>query len=150
MTENEFIKDLNNTINNLSNKKYDTALGLNQPDFILMYIPLEPVLTLIYTDKDFLNVVKNANEKNIIIVGNSSILTTIKLVKQLWAQDSQEKNLEKIINIAQSIYEFISLHTQNLYKIKTILENTSDSFNKEYEKLSSSNKLFKLTQELNE
>lgn len=149
-TKNEFIKDLNNTINLLSNKKYESALDLSQCNFILMYIPLEPVLTLIYTDKDFLSVIKNANEKNIIIVGNSSILTTIKLVKLLWAQDSQEKNLEKIINIAQNIYEFISLHTQNLYKIKTVLEDTTINFNKEYEKISSNNKLFKLTQELKE
>ena len=146
----EFIKDLNNTINQLSNKKYESAVDLIQCNFILMYIPLEPVLTLIYTDKDFLSVIKNASEKNIIIVGNSSILTTIKLVKLLWAQDSQEKNLEKIINIAQNIYEYISLHTQNLYKMKTTLEETSINFNKEYEKISSNNKLFKLTQELKE
>ena len=147
--KNEFIKDLNSTINNLSNKKYETANGLNQADFILMYIPLEPVLTLIYTDSDFLGVVKNANEKNIIIVGNSSILTTIRLAKLLWAQDKQDKNLEKIINIAQNIYEYISLHTQNIYKIKSNLEECVSSFAKEYDKLSS-NKLFKMTEEMRE
>jgi len=144
----EFIKDLNNTINLLSNKKYESATDLNQCGFILMYIPLEPILTEIYTDKDFISVIKNANEKNIIIVGNSSILTTIKLVKLLWAQDSQEKNIKNIIDIAQNIYEYISLHTQNLYKIKTILEQNTDNFNKEYEKLSSNNKLFKQIEDL--
>lgn len=144
----EFIKDLNATINNLSNKKYESAKDLSQTDFILMYIPLEPVVTQIYTDKDFLGVVKNANDKNIIIVGNSSILTVIRLTKLLWAQDSQDKNIEKIISIAQNIYEFISLHTQNLYKIKTMLDENTQNFNKEYEKLSKTNNLFKLTQEL--
>ncbi|MBQ4647198.1 MAG: DNA recombination protein RmuC [Candidatus Gastranaerophilales bacterium] len=144
----EFIKDLNATINLLSNKKYESATDLNQCGFILMYIPLEPILTEIYTDKDFISVIKNANEKNIIIVGNSSILTTIKLVKLLWAQDSQEKNIKNIIDIAQNIYEYISLHTQNLYKIKTILEQNTDNFNKEYEKLSSNNKLFKQIEDL--
>lgn len=143
----EFIKDLNSTINTLSNKKYETALDLAQTDFILMYIPLEPILTLIYTDKDFIGVIKNANEKNIIIVGNSSILTTIKLTKLLWAQDAQEKNIDNIVNIAQNIYEFISIHTQNLYNIKKTIEENALTFNREYEKLSS-NKLFKLTEEL--
>ena len=144
----EFIKDLNTTINNLSNKKYETAVNLNQPNFILMYIPLEPIVTLIYTDSDFINVIKNANEKNIIIVGNSSVLTTLKLAKILWAQDSQEKNIEKITTIAQNIYEYVSVHTQNLYKIKTALEENTKLFNKEYEKLSKTNKLFTLTEEL--
>jgi len=145
--KNEFIKDLNSTINLLSNKKYETAKNLNQSGFILMYIPLEPILTLIYTDKDFLSVIKNASEKNIIIVGNSSILTTIKLTKLLWAQNSQEENIEKIINIAQSIYEYISIHTQNLYQIKKTMEENTLSLNKEYEKMAK-NKLFNLTEEL--
>lgn len=144
----EFIKDLNATINLLSNKKYETAQNLNQADFILMYIPLEPVLTLIYTDSDFLSVIKNANEKNIIIVGNSSILTTLRLTKLLWAQNTQEKNIDNIINIAQNIYEYISLHTQNLYKMKSILEENTLNFNKEYEKLSKNNKLFEQIEEL--
>lgn len=148
--KNEFIKDLNSTINLLSNKKYETAKDISQVGFILMYIPLEPVLTTIYTDKDFLSVIKNANEKNIIIVGNSSVLTTIRLTKLLWAQNAQEENLDKIINIAQNIYEYISIHTQNLYKIKVLMEENYQNFNKEYEKLAQNNKLFKLTEELRE
>ena len=148
--KNEFIKDLNTTINLLSNKKYETAKDISQAGFILMYIPLEPVLTTIYTDKDFLSVIKNANEKNIIIVGNSSVLTTIRLTKLLWAQNAQEENLDKIINIAQNIYEYISIHTQNLYKIKVLMEENCQNFNKEYEKLAQNNKLFKLTEELRE
>lgn len=144
----EFIKDLNTTINLLANKKYETAQDLNQADFILMYVPLEPVLTLIYTDKDFLSVIKNANEKNIIIVGNSCVLTTIKLVKLLWAQELQEKNIEKIINIAQNIYEYIAQHAQNLYKIKQLADENMQNITKEYEKIANNNKLFKLTEEL--
>lgn len=146
----EFIKDLNNTINLLSNKKYESAPDLKQCGFIFMYIPLEQIIAEIYTDKDFLSVVKNANEKNIIIVGNSSILTTIRLIKLLWAQDSQERNIEKIISIAQNIYEYISIHSQNLHKIKMILDENTQNFNKEYEKLSSNNKFFRLTEELRE
>ena len=148
--KNEFIKDLNSTINLLSNKKYETAKDISQAGFILMYIPLEPALTTIYTDKDFLSVIKNANEKNIIIVGNSSVLTTIRLTKLLWAQNAQKENLDKIINIAQNIYEYISIHTQNLYKIKVLMEENYQNFNKEYEKLAQNNKLFKLTEELRE
>lgn len=143
----ELIKDLNNTINLLSNKKYETAL-INQPDFILMYIPLEPVLTLIYTDSDFISVIKNAIKKNIIIVGNSSVLTTIKLTKTLWAQDTQEKNIDNIIFIAQKIYDIIAQHSQNLYEMKNILEENNNRFKKEYEKITQNNSFFKCVEEL--
>lgn len=148
--KNEFIKDLNNTIAQLSNKKYETMMGCNQTDFILMYVPLEPIITLIYTDNDFIGVVKNALEKNIIIVGNSSVLTTIKLVKTLWAQNTQEKNIEKIIQNAQSIYNYIAKHSQNLFEIKKLLEENTRKFNLEYEKLTQQNEFFKKIEELRE
>ncbi|MBQ8475952.1 DNA recombination protein RmuC [bacterium] len=147
LRKSEFIKDLNNTVNNLSNKKYQTAINLNQPDFILMYIPLEPIITLIYTDKDFLNVVKNANDKNIILVGNSSILTVIRLTKLLWSQDIQNKNVENIVNATQNIYDLIAQHSQALYEAKKVLNNANEKFDKEYEKLTNS-KLFNKIEEL--
>ena len=140
-SKNEFIKDLNTTINNLANKKYENAIDLFQPDFILMYIPIESIITLIYTDNDYLSVIKNANDKNIIIVGNSSILTVIRLTKLLWAQDTQNKNIENIINLSQNLYDIVAQHSIALNNMKTILEENNNKFNKEYEKLTSS-KLF--------
>ena len=146
----EFIKDLNSTINSLSNKKYETAQNYTQPEFILMYIPLEPILTEIYTDKDFIPVIRNASDKNIIIVGNSSVLTVIKLTKLLWAQEKQNNNIDKIIDCAESIYNLIAGHSQMLYNLKCTLEDSCSNFNKEYEKFIKNNKLFKYTEELKE
>ena len=146
--KNNFIKDLNNTINSLSNKKYETAIGFNQPDFILMYIPLDSVITTLYTDNDFIGVIKNATEKNIIIVGTSSILTTIRLTKLLWAQNKQEQNMENIISIAQEIYESIAQHSKNLFEIKNLLDESAKRFNFEYNRIANENKLFKNAQQL--
>jgi len=147
LNKNEFIKDLNSTINQLANKKYQTAHEITQPDFILMYIPLEPVITLLYTDKDYIQVIKNANDKNIIIVGNSSILTVIRLVKLLWAQEIQNNNIENVVNLSQSIYDLIAQHSNLLYEMKQVLEENNNKFNKEYEKLTSS-KLFNSIEQL--
>ncbi|MBR2069601.1 MAG: DNA recombination protein RmuC [Candidatus Gastranaerophilales bacterium] len=144
---NEFIKDINTTINNLANKKYQTSKDIAQPNFILMYIPLEPVITLIYTDKDFINIVKNANDKNIIIVGNSGILTAIRLVKILWAQDVQNNNVENIVNLSQNLYDLIAQHSNALYEAKKVLDENMRKFNKEYEKLTSS-KIFNAIEQL--
>lgn len=144
----ELVKDLNTTINNLSNKKYETALSLTQCDFILMYIPLESLITHIYTDNDFLSVVRNANDKNIIIVGNSSILTIIRLCEMLWASYSQEKNIDKIIDVAHSIYDLIAQHSKNLWEMKSSVDKFYESFNKELNKIRTDNKLFCAAEDL--
>ena len=146
--KNELIKDLNSTINNLSNKKYESAINLEQCDFILMYIPLESLISYIYTDSDFISVIKNAQEKNIIIAGNSSIITIIRLVSTLWANYAQEKNIDKIINTAGEIYNLLALHSINLSNMKNTLNNLNDTFNKEFDKLQSDNKLFCAAEEL--
>lgn len=147
LTKNEFIKDMCSTINSLSNKKYQTSVDIVQSDFVLMYIPLESVITLIYTDKDFLNIVKYANEKNIIIVGNSSILTVLRLTKMLWAKDKQNKNMENIVLSAQYIYDFMAQHSNALADMKKVLEENNERFDKEYKKLTSS-KIFDKIEEL--
>ena len=145
--KNIFIKDLNNTINNLANKKYQTAININQPDFILMYIPLESIVTHIYTDNDFLSVIRNANDKNIVIAGNSSILTVIRLTKLLWAQDTQNKNIENIVNLSQNLYDIVAQHSNILNDVKISLEENIEKFNKEYKKITSS-KLFSYIEQL--
>lgn len=148
MKKAEFIKDMNNTINLLANKKYETANGISQPDFILMYIPLEPVITCLYTNPDFLSVIKNAALKNIIIVGNSSVLTVIRLVKTLWAKQAQDDNVENIIDMASKIYELVAKHSNFLYELKTDLQQSVDKFNKEFDKFQNDSVLFKTVQKL--
>jgi len=148
ITKSNFIKDLNSTINSLSNKKYENAINLLQPDFILMYIPLETVVNQIYTDPDFISVIKNATNKNVIIVGNSSVLTVIKLTRLIWAQEIQNNNIEKIIDCAKNIYTLIAKHSQMLFDLKTALNEHTASFNKEYEKITSNNNLFKYIEQM--
>ena len=90
-----FINDLSNCINSLAKKSYEEIKGLNQPGFILMYIPIEACVNMVYTDYDFKSIVENANSKNIIIVGSASLLVTLRLVNQLWASKMQSDNIQK-------------------------------------------------------
>ncbi len=148
LAKKELISDINSTINSLANKKYETAQSTIQPNYIFMYIPLEPLISLIYTDKDFISVVKNAYEKNIIIVGNSGILTSIRLTKELWSNTIQNNNIDKIIAKAEVIYNLISIHSKNMANLKKLITDFNISFEKEYEKFALESKLFKVTQEL--
>ena len=65
----EFINDLTICINNLAKRHYEDIEQLHQPGFILLYIPIEPCVNLIYSDIDFRKVLDLANSKNIIIIG---------------------------------------------------------------------------------
>lgn len=120
-----FINDLSNCINSLAKKSYEEIKGLNQPGFILMYIPIEACVNMVYTDYDFKSIVENANSKNIIIVGSASLLVTLRLVNQLWASKMQSDNIQKIIKVGENLYNNISNHAKKLVEIQRAIDETA-------------------------
>lgn len=148
----KFIDDLKICINDLSKRKYYEIDGLNQPEFILMYIPIEPCVNLIYTDKDFKILVENANSQNVIIVGSSSMLVTLRLVNQLWANKTQNDNINNIIAVGENLYKYINVHANNLLGIKKSAQNLLDSVNLEINRLTERNNgsIFKEAEKLHE
>lgn len=124
-----FISDLTNCINALAKKNYEDIDSIEQPGFILMYIPIEACVSMIYTDFDFRKVLELANSRNIIIVGTSSLLVTLRLVNQLWASQVQYDNVKNIITVGQNLYNNIALHAQNLLNIKKSIENAASDIN---------------------
>lgn len=132
-----FIDDVSRCISALAKKDYENIDGLNQPDFILMYVPIETCLNMIYTDLDCRKLLEQANESNIIIVGNASLLVSLRLVKQLWANQIQYENVKNIITVGENLYNNISTHAQNLLNIKKAIDNAAKDFETEMNRFTS-------------
>ena len=126
-----FISDLNTCIVNLSKKNYEDIETVNQPGFILMYIPVETCINMIYTDYDCRKVLGLANSRNIIIVGTASMLVTLRLVNQLWASQVQYDNVKNIIIVGESLYNKIASHAQNLLNIQKTIDKVAESISVE-------------------
>lgn len=126
-----FITDLNNCITSLAKKNYEEIPTLNQPGFILMYIPVETCINLIYTDYDFRKVIELANSRNIIIAGTSSLLVTLRLVNQLWASQVQYDNVQNIITVGENLYNNVAAHAQNLLNIQQTIDKAAASIKTE-------------------
>lgn len=126
-----FIEDLQNCITDLGKKNYEDAQELNQPGFILMYIPLEACVNMIYTDYDFKKVVELASARNIIITGTSSLLVTLRLINQLWASQTQYDNVRDIIAVGENLYNNISSHADRLLNIQKVIDGAAASIKTE-------------------
>lgn len=126
-----FVADLTNCITSLAKKNYEEIPTLNQPGFILMYIPVETCINLIYTDYDFRKVIELANSRNIIITGTSSLLVTLRLVNQLWASQVQYDNVQNIITVGENLYNNIASHAQILLNIQQTIDKAAASINTE-------------------
>lgn len=98
----DFKAEVKKRIIDLSNKNYQNADSLWQPDFVLMFLPIEASLQLLYQDFDLINF---AYKSNVIIVGTASLLTTIRLVNQLFAQQKQCECVNHIVNAGTNLFE---------------------------------------------
>ena len=98
----DFKAEVKKRIVDLANKNYQSADKLWQPDFVLMFMPIETSLQLLYQDLDLINF---AYKSNVIIVGTASLLATTRLVNQLFVQQKQCEYVNHIVNAGTNLFE---------------------------------------------
>lgn len=129
-TKDKFKQAIKSRIKELSDKNYETAQNLSQPDFILLFMPIENCVSMIYSDNDFQEILHIAYNSNIIIVGSASLLTVVRLVNQLWAIQSQYENSNKIALAGANLYETFVAFCENLQDIQKKFDDISSLFTK--------------------
>ena len=134
---NEFKSEVKKRISDLANKNYQNAGDLSQPDFVLMYMPVESSVNLLYEDTDLINL---AYKSNIIIVGTSSLLTTIRLVNQLLAQQKQTESVNKIVSAGTNLYETFVQFCEDLLDVQKRVEDVSLKLTKTINRFSRGNR----------
>ncbi len=122
----EFKSEVKKRIIDLSNKNYQNAGNLSQPDFVLMYMPVETSVNILYEDSDLIN---SAYKANVIIVGTASLLATIRLVNQLMAQQKQKESITQIVNAGVNLYETFVQFCEDLIDVQKRFEDVNKKLN---------------------
>lgn len=122
---NEFKNEVKKRITDLANKNYQNAGDLSQPDFVLMYMPVESSVNLLYEDSELINL---AYKSNIIIVGTASLLTTIRLVNQLFAQHKQQESVNMIVRAGSNLYDTFVQFCDDLIDLQKKFNDLSSKF----------------------
>ena len=91
-----------------------------------MYMPVEPSVSLLYEDYEL---IQFAYKSNVIIVGTSSLLATIRLVNQLMAQQKQKECVDKIVNAGTSLYETFVQFCEDLIDVQKRFEDVNQKLN---------------------
>ncbi len=133
----EFKTEVKKRITDLANKNYQNAGDLSQPDFVLMYMPVETSVNLLYEDYDLIS---SAYKSNIIIVGTASLLTAIRLVNQLLAQQKQNESVNQIVNAGTNLYETFVQFCEDLIDVQKRFDGVSSQLNKTINRFKRGNK----------
>lgn len=113
-------------IEELSNKRYEDIGQLITPDYVLMFVPIEPAFSAALEVDTQLY--EWAFDRRIILVTAPTLLATLKTVASLWKQDKQTKNAVEIAKRGGLLYDkFVGLYT-DLEVIGTHLDRTRKSY----------------------
>ena len=97
------VESLKRHINDLSEKKYHLAEQVISPDFVMLFMPLEPAFAMAFKLKP--DLFENAWDKNIAIVSPTTLLATLRTVASLWKQERQQKNALEIAKRGGELYD---------------------------------------------
>ncbi|WP_417214171.1 DNA recombination protein RmuC [Bizionia sp.] len=97
------INSIRKHVDQLSEKKYEDLYDIESPDFVLLFIPIEPAFAIaINADNSIYN---KAFEKNIVIVTPSTLLATLRTVDSMWNNEKQQQNAIEIARQAGALYD---------------------------------------------
>lgn len=99
----QHLNDLKNHVQQLSAKNYQDLYEIESPDFVLLFIPIEPAFAIaINSDNQLYN---QAFEKNIVIVTPSTLLATLRTIDSMWNNEKQQQNAIEIARQAGGLYD---------------------------------------------
>ncbi|XLS27879.1 DNA recombination protein RmuC [Flavobacteriaceae bacterium M23B6Z8] len=102
-------------IDQLSAKKYEDLYEMESPDFVLMFIPIEPAFAIaINQDNTLYN---KAFEQNIVIVTPSTLLATLRTIDTMWNNEKQQRNAIEIARQAGALYDKFEGFITDLTKV---------------------------------
>ena len=97
------VVSLKRHIEGLSEKKYEDIYKIESPDFVLLFIPIEPAFAIALNADDQLY--NKAFEKNIVIVTPTTLLATLRTIDSMWNNEKQQRNALEIARQAGALYD---------------------------------------------
>ena len=137
----EHIKSIKIHIEQLSQKKYEDIYQTESPDFILMFVPVEPALYLAQNeDNDFFYTAFN---KNILLVSPTTLLSVLRTIDTLWKNEKQQQNAVEIAKHAASLYTKFKNLLDDLEIVGNRIRSTSIAYEGAMKKLTGNQNLIK-------
>lgn len=99
----EHVNSLKRHIAQLSEKKYEDIYEIESPDFVLLFVPIEPAFAMALKYEG--NIYNQAFEKNIVIVTPATLLATLRTIDTMWNNEKQQRNAIEIARQAGALYD---------------------------------------------
>ena len=129
----QHLASLNAHIKTLSGKNYEALEGINSLDFVLIFVPIESAFMLALDHAP--EIMRDAYDKGIIIVSPSTLMVTLRTIKNLWRYADQNRNAQLIAEKAGALYDHFVLYVDALEDVGRHLDKSRDVWETAHKRL---------------
>jgi len=126
------VTNISKHISDLGSKNYQKLYNVNPPDYVLMFVPIEPALYAALKEDN--KIFEKALEKNVVLVSTSTLLATLRTISFMWKQENQRKYVAEIADESGQLYDKFVGFTDDLInlgkKLDGVKSDYSDAMNK--------------------
>lgn len=115
-----------NHIRSLSDKDYSQLNGLRSPDFVLLFMPIEPAFVAAFQHDDSL--FSEAFERKIIVVTPTTLLATLRTIENIWRYERQSQNARLIAERASAVYDKLRVFVEAMERLGGQLHTAQGSY----------------------
>lgn len=124
----EHVKAISDRINELSAKEYYKIKGINSPEIVFMFIPIESAFVEALKADE--SIFQKALEKNILVATPTTLLTSLNIVRQLWRFEEQNKHTAALASKADAVFQKLRVFLDSFKDIKKHLDKAAETYQK--------------------
>jgi DNA recombination protein RmuC len=113
-------------IRTLSEKDYSQLSGLHSPDFVFLFMPIEPAFVAAFQQDD--NLFTEAFERKIIVVTPTTLLATLRTIENIWRYERQSQNARRIAERAAAVYDKLRVFVEAMERLGVQLHTAQGSY----------------------
>jgi DNA recombination protein RmuC len=129
----EHVNSIRRHVEQLGNKNYHDLYQIESPDFVLLFIPIEPAFAIALNEDSALY--NKAFDRNIVIVTPSTLLATLRTIDSMWANQKQQENAFEIARQAGALYDKFEGFVTDLVRIGNKIKDTKTEYESAMSKL---------------
>ncbi|MGA0154316.1 MAG: DNA recombination protein RmuC [Flavobacteriaceae bacterium] len=131
------LNSLQRHIKELSEKRYEDIYEIDSPDFVILFIPIEPAFAAALQQEPQLYL--KAFERNIILVTPTTLLATLRTIDSMWNNERQHKNALEIAQRAGALHDKFVGFIEDLNKVGLRMNDAKKSYEDAMKKLHTGN-----------
>ncbi len=130
------VNSVRSHIKGLSAKRYQDLHQVTCPDYVLLFVPLEPAFIAAVRERGSL--FTEALDAQVVLVCPSTLLATMRTVSHIWQQEDQRQNAQAIAEVGRKLYDKFVGFVEDMNAVGKQLEGARGSYESAMNKLSRS------------